>query len=225
MAATPEDICNLALGRVRAGRIASLSENSAEAIECRSLYDGKRDALLKMHPWGFARVTAPLSLKDESHPEWLNVYSYPIDCLQIRYLTPEVTADHSGLYPPVRWSGQHTQVLIPFDTSYGSDGLQRVLTSLDEAWACYTRRVTEVPMMGPLFVEALAWFMAIDLAIRLGGDSGQTYMGNAQNQFAAAYAIATASTSNEHAQTPRHIPASIRARFPDGYDRHGRGRR
>ena len=48
------DICNMALAYIGQGRIASIEEESEEAIQCSMFYDHLRRKLLSEHRWGFA---------------------------------------------------------------------------------------------------------------------------------------------------------------------------
>ena len=50
------DICNEALSVMGSrSTIASLTENSAEAIQCNLRYETVRDQLLRLAPWAFAK--------------------------------------------------------------------------------------------------------------------------------------------------------------------------
>ena len=55
------DICNLALQRLGAKPISSLSDDSTAARECNRVYDHARDSELRSHPWNFARKRASLA--------------------------------------------------------------------------------------------------------------------------------------------------------------------
>ena len=211
MATTEVDICNVALGRVRASKIADLDEESPSAVECRSLYANRRDALLAGYAWGFARATAVLALKDEEPAEWLYSYAYPNDCLRVHYILPpgarHAIVTSSGISTPrIDWDP------IPYEIAAGDDNVKRIWTDHTEASIAYTKRVTATTLFDPLFEEALIWFLAIDLAIPLGGDSGKSYRADAKDGFKEALDAAWARSGNETQQGATRLPRSIRAR-------------
>ena len=63
------DICNMALAYIGQGRIASIEEESEEAIQCSMFYDHLRRKLLSEHRWGFAEVHLCLPGKMPCHPK------------------------------------------------------------------------------------------------------------------------------------------------------------
>lgn len=211
MATTEVSICNIALGRVRASTISDLDEESPSAVQCRALYANRRDALLAGYAWRFARATRVLALKDEDPDEWQYSYGYPNDCLRVHYILPP-DARHafvtgSGISTPrIDWDP------IPYEVAAGDDGARRIWTDHAEASIAYTKRVTDVALFDPLFEEALHWFLAIDLAIPLGGDSGKKYRDDAKDGFKEALDAARAHAGNEAQTGPGRLPRSIRAR-------------
>ena len=101
---TPEDVCNIALAQIgHAERIGSLYEGSRASEVALTIYGQTRDDLLRKQDWGFAEVTASLTLLKTAPPggygpwqvwapatnpppPWLYEYAYPSDCLMIRSL-------------------------------------------------------------------------------------------------------------------------------------------
>lgn len=55
MSTSSVEICNMALVKVGAELISSLSDNNKRAILCNLLYDKRRKRLIEGHPWRFAR--------------------------------------------------------------------------------------------------------------------------------------------------------------------------
>ena len=210
MASTAVDICNLALGRVRAERIGALTELSVEAVECNRLYEDRRDTLLALYPWRFASTTRALSLKSDEPDEWLYMFDYPNDCLRFHYILPPESGKNI-----VTSTGIATPRIdfepIPFEVATGDDG-KRILTDFQDAYGKYTKKVTDVSLFDPLFTEALAWFMAIDLAIPLGGDSGKRYEDKAEKKFEKAIDQASSHTENEAEDGRQRLPRTILAR-------------
>ena len=69
------DICNMALAYIGQGRIASIEEESEEAIQCGIFYDHLRRKLL---------------------PGWKYIYAYPAKCLVIRKIYEKESAREIG---------------------------------------------------------------------------------------------------------------------------------
>lgn len=211
MASTPVDICNLALGRVRGGSIDELTENSPSALECNRLYADRRDTLLTLYSWRFAKTTKALSLKVDEPDEWLYMFDYPNDCLRVHYIIPPESGKNI-----VTGTGIATPKIdyepIPFEVAAGDDGSRRILTDYEDAYISYTKKVTDVSLFDPLFTEALAWFLAIDLAIPLGGDSGKKYRDDAKKAFQESIDQAVSHTENESEDGRQRLPRSIQAR-------------
>ena len=77
MTTTNVSICNDALGMIGAKSIISLDENTENARRCASLYDITRKALLRLHPWSFAKKRvqlAPIS----THPSFGYAHAFPL---------------------------------------------------------------------------------------------------------------------------------------------------
>lgn len=138
-------ICNMALARLGAKRITSLTDASNEANHCALQYEPVRDALLRSHSWAFALSRASLS-EDTAAPafEFDNAFLLPSDCLRV-----------VSLY--------YT------DATYRIEG-KRLLTNDDEAQIVYIRRVTDPTEFDPLFVKVLACALAIELVMPLSQD-------------------------------------------------------
>ena len=78
------DICNLALQRLGAKTISSLSDDSTAARECNRAYAHARDSELRAHPWSFARTRASLAA-DSTDPAfgYAKQYTLPSDYLRL----------------------------------------------------------------------------------------------------------------------------------------------
>lgn len=82
--ASEVDICNLALQRLGAATISSLTDDSKNARECNRVYDHARDSELRAHPWSFARKRASLAA-DSTDPSfgYAKRYAVPADFLRL----------------------------------------------------------------------------------------------------------------------------------------------
>ena len=152
-------ISNLALSHLGVGKsIASLSENSQEAIACNRFYETARDATLRDHAWPFATKLAELALIEEDpNDEWDYSYRYPTDCLNIRRIL-------SGYRKDTR------DTVIPYKIAQDDSGLL-IYTDSENAEVEYTMRATDAQFYPPDFELALSYRLAYYIAPRLtGGD-------------------------------------------------------
>lgn len=125
------EICNLALDRIRASPIASISENSMEATKCRRFYpramadmlDGPFD-----HDWSFANVRvalAELAVNDRPQ-EWMYAYALPTNMGSPIRVVPDF--EGLGLGYPIPVAGEpyaeawSTMSGYPWETPYIIEG-------------------------------------------------------------------------------------------------------
>lgn len=216
MATTEVEICNLALFRVRAKEIGDLNEQTVNAEKCRVLYPQARDSLLTAVPWGFAKTDRALSLQATTPTEWDYGYDMPNDCLKARYIVPpggSGTISQSGI------TLSNIEIdHIPFEILTGSNGSRTIATNYEDAVLAYTQAVTDVRLFDAVFEEALAWRLAMDLAIPLGGDSGKQYRAEAKNEYKLLLDEARASNANQAwPRKTQHRPREIQARSGSVY--------
>jgi hypothetical protein len=155
---TAAEICNIALARVgQRQTIAALSETSAPGRLCNTLYPNARDSLLMSVPWSFATKRQTLAeLVTDERDGWEYVYALPTDCLATRYLYP-------GLRNPTE--KQKEPFAIEFDAT---ESKRVLLTDCEDAILVYTASPGDVTAnFPPLFCDALAWALAVDLALSL----------------------------------------------------------
>lgn len=143
--ASETSISNRALQKLGAARITSLSENSSEARSCNAVYEILRDAELRAHPWNFASKRISIAA-DAVTPDFgkANSFQLPTDCLKV--LEDDVNSLNKD------WLIEGRKIL----TDEGGPLYLR-----------YTRRVTEVSEMDPLFMEALSCRMAVEMCEEL----------------------------------------------------------
>jgi hypothetical protein len=157
--ASEVDICNLALSHIGASAtISSLTEASEEAFHCNLLFADTRDTLLRSFPWGFA--TRHIALSDVGTPpgNWNYRYSYPNDCLFAREILQTNTV--AGSNDP-----------IPFEVALGDAYDSRViLTDQETATLIYTYQATNTLVFEPMFINALAWKLASEIAMPITRD-------------------------------------------------------
>jgi hypothetical protein len=152
MATSEVTICNLALGKLGAGSIISLDEESTEARVCRLHYTQTRDEVLRSHRWNFAIKSEELVQTVEVPPfGWAFQYALPTDCLRILEMNSYDLAQRPGTW---EIEGRY---LVTNDTS---------------ARVRYIRRITDCNLFDSLFVEALALRVASKIAMPLNGSMG-----------------------------------------------------
>jgi hypothetical protein len=82
--ASQVSIINVALSRLGANPITSLSETAAEATHASNLWDVARQSALRDHPWNFAVTEVELSaVVGSTSQNYTYVYQLPADCLRL----------------------------------------------------------------------------------------------------------------------------------------------
>lgn len=166
------DICNMAIFRIgNSIRIDDLEENSTAARICKQFYESSRDFVLRADcDWGFATAFAQLAeVAENPNPEYPYAYAVPNDCLQVRRIVNPVL-------PQGVWSaGTDCQMPeippIPFRVINGAS--QRLIsTNISPATLEYTLKVESPEMFDPMFVSALSWHLASEIAGPLAKDAG-----------------------------------------------------
>jgi len=187
------DICNMALSEIGTqSTIAALNEQSNEAIQCNLWYDTMRRRLLRAAQWGFARTQVTLTQVADAIPDntspypFLFSYTYPTDCLKLRYILatpittngappPDLLVSPSAWYTPSRANRFliANQVISTVQTKVILTNVGWVNTTPnDGAIGVYTQDVTDVGLMDEMFIGALASALAYKLVIPLSGNVG-----------------------------------------------------
>lgn len=166
---TEIDIVNLALARLGIDPIASLEEPTKAARTSKVTYPIARDAALADHEWKFARTSATLALLTETSPGYEYTYRYPANCVKAIKIDDGVNA--ADLAYDLATESYVPTSSIKFETGVDSTlNFKTILTDQPEAKLIYTARVTNPTVFDPLFIDAMAWRMASDLAVSLLGN-------------------------------------------------------
>lgn len=131
-------IANRALEKLGGGYIAALTDNSKEARAINRAYDFVRDAVLRAHPWNFAMKRASLAPL-ASTPAWGYDFEYQLPSDALKIIDADTTC---------RYEIEGRKILTDQDTS------------LDIR---YIARITDPNTFDPLFSEALAAALAMEL--------------------------------------------------------------
>lgn len=202
------DIANLALSHI--GDIASVSsfdEQSAQAVHCARFYPVARDALLEMHPWGFATRRIQLAQLGNPWPEWGYCYAQPANVLNILAVLPPDAADDYSASGAGRYSPQ------PFSCEADELGNQVIYTDQASAVLRYTSAVTDTTVFSPLFTVALSWHLAAMIAGPIiKGDAGAAEAKRCAGMVQAYLSKATESDANQRKGKPGPIVPWIQER-------------
>ena len=143
MAVSEVAICNLALQKLGASRISSLSDATENARECNAAYELLRDRELRANRWKFAIKRTTLA-PSSTTPDFTYTYAFqlPSDCLRVLFPA------RLGLDWKIENHEGHPAILT-------NDG-----NSLEVR---YIARVTDPTKFDALFVDALACKLAWQL--------------------------------------------------------------
>ena len=162
MATSDVSICNIALGKLGAQHITSLTENSKNGRMCNKYYEHVRDLVLRSHPWNCAicrQSLAPLS--EDPLEEWEYQYQLPADPRCLRVLS--INAAESVLNP----------------SEYTIEG-RKLLTNEDTVILKYIKRMVDPSEMDELLIEAIATKLAATMAYDLTHDAQLEALKNAE---------------------------------------------
>jgi hypothetical protein len=157
------EVCNLALGEVRADFITAIDDNTPEARACARFYPMCLEGLLQLHEWSFAGREAELAaLAVNDRPtEYDYAYALPSDLGVPRRMVVANILPTVGLYYPHGF---------PFWNSYVIEGTT-LYTNASSATLEYGRKWLEPGEMPMLFKKALSLDLASYLATYLRDDS------------------------------------------------------
>lgn len=148
-AASPVDICNMALDHLGKPSIVSLTENSVEASLLKRQYPIARRMTLARSPWTFARKIRALSALSDNPLEdtWTYRYDLPNDMLKLTRLLPERDAAMPNREP---------------SASYVESGT--IYTNEPSAKLLYIWDSEDTGSWSALFDDALALYLAVRMA-------------------------------------------------------------
>ena len=214
--------------------VAAMNEGSTESNAASILFQPTFEQLARAANWNCLRNQATLTLVKAAqgtreNPQgttlplppspWLYEYSYPSDCLKIRFLLPTYNSGQIGTpissvnnlaavnFPNV---GGQIQFVVNYDTDSKGNPAPGILTNLSAAQAVYTinqpNPIVWDSMFQQAFVESLGAFLVP--ALNLHASLMQLKIKLAESAIAQARAI----DGNEGVTTQDHIPDWIAAR-------------
>lgn len=161
------EVCNIALSRVGASLIQSLTDKSKSANACNVFLPLARDTTLRFHDWAFARKRVSLAELGEEYSNFDYSYQYPSDCLCARKITGVDGSTTSAVWDYATMRYVYTGK-VKYEIGLSSvSNTPIILTNQELAELVYTARATNFNIYDSMFVEALAWKLAADLAMPL----------------------------------------------------------
>lgn len=155
------DIVNRALTKLGDARISSLDDDVKPAAVASSIFDQVRDAEMSAHSWNFAKHREMIT-SEVVKPAfgWEYQYLIPSDCLRVLEAGP--------------WPQAIMGPYIGHDTrSYAIEG-QRILSNMGPVLnLIYLRRITDAGIFPPMFIEALACKLAVEMAESLNSSNSK----------------------------------------------------
>lgn len=160
------EIVNSALIKIGEETINALTENKRSARLANRLYATKRDALQRMYRWNFTIARATLA-PESTTPDF---------GFENKFMLPADNIAFLGIYDADELQSNYTSAVA----RYKIEG-NFILADGDTLEIFYRQRVTDTTKFDALFVEALAWFLAADLAYALS--TGPERARDASRQF------------------------------------------
>lgn len=140
-------IFNMALGFIGTRMLASLNERTPEAAQCNLYWDLARKSALRDFPWPFCQKRirlAPVDMPEAYAGEYGKAYAMPLNVIKVNRVN-----DHAAF-------------------EIGEDkGSLLIFCDEEEAVACCTCDVENAALMDGLFVTALAYRLAMLIAVPL----------------------------------------------------------
>ena len=168
MTMTAVDICNLALSRIGNSipvvTITGTTSTNQEAV-CKLLYPIVRDLVLRDAPWECAQKSAALAGSTTGPQGWALQYDYPSDCARVLKI--------------MGTSSPRVDEPQPFEI-INSGSARKIATNQASAVARYTMLVTDPSLFDHTFINALAYYLAAELAMPLSAspDAAKTALAN-----------------------------------------------
>lgn len=236
MALSETDIANMALVRLGATPISTLSSTDPGAYQARTLYGPARDTLLRSAPWNFARVFSSLAQLKPA-PLGLSLIPDPDGVGQVVYTAAyQLPLDFIRLYRVAPWQAHWRVVGQTLLTDAGGGAYAHGLVGLQPLGADgadnqpppvrgrapasvgieYIARISDPNRFDALFVEALVSRLAWHLSFGIAGlETLRTQLG-ADYQRALAEALAINGMENWPEQLYDTVLVDVRMGYTSG---------
>ena len=176
------DICNIALQKLGAGKITSLSQDTTNARACATAYEHCKKAALENHPWRFAVKRASLAA-DSPDPDWGKSAGYELPADYVRLVND---------YPEFNSA----------DRDYEIEGRKIFSNRSAPLEIRYVHNVEDASLFSPLFCEVLACDMADQMCEALTQSNSKKASISSDKEEA----IAKAKKANAFVRPPQRMP-------------------
>lgn len=152
------DIYNMALGFIGTRTVSSVNDRTPETIQCNLYWDRARRAALRDYPYPFAQTRVELTEKTlpTGYESWQYCYAFPSNALKVSRVDDGRARGRSEA----------------FEVGYGSEG-SLVFTNISNAVATCTIDVEDITFWDELFVMAIAYRLAMLIAVPLLKNNSQ----------------------------------------------------
>lgn len=209
-------VCNLALGRVRAGSINSIDETSPSAQACNLFYEPSLRRVLRSSDWICARTRVALAQKtNDRATEWLYAYQIPSGVARILSVPfiPDAavarwwleTPGEYGIMAP--WAHQNIKDVPTHARLLGPTTLY---TDVTPAYLEYVPSTLDPSRFSDQFENALVAELAASICYKITGDAALTKI--VKEEAIAIRAQSVADDGNMDEDTINFIPPAILAR-------------
>lgn len=184
-------ICNIALTALGETPIVSIDDPNKRAILCKARYDDVRRGVLRSHPWNFARKVGTIPAADPG---------------------PDGTAGYAWSYPLppdfMRLAGQD----MPDDplAKYDIVGDRLFVNDAPPLTIVYIWDIQDATKFDPLFVQALGYSLAVELAQPLTQSIGKQRL--AASMLEDKMGMARTTGSQDNSVKPWDVDIWMRAR-------------
>jgi len=183
--ASKVEIANRALTKLGAERILLLSDPSKEARTLNSMFDTVFDAELRRYRWKFAlkRDSLPALVAE---PAWGYLYAYqlPADFLALVQVNDIYVR---GLKQKAPWSVESGTILTDYEAPLKIR---------------YIRRISDITLADPLFVEVLACKLAMEACETLTQSTQKRQLAGEEYRFAVSEAVRMDAIENPPDELP-----------------------
>lgn len=181
MSYSQAQICTIALGNIGINKIIEDldADESSDGHACQTHYAAALETTLKAWRWPFAqRSVALATISSYDGDQWYYAYRAPSDYLLAHAVNPL----------------QEDPVGQPYQIGGDDSGLI-IYTDAPDAILAYTALISQPGLYSADFVDAIAWQLAIRIAMPLAAAEG--YRQAARQGYIAAIAAANTNTGNE----------------------------
>lgn len=216
---SPIEVCNLALSRIGIDQlIEDFNDPNTRARACNFHFPLAFEHCLNDAHWNFAQKVVQLALvADVTVPGYEYVYRYPVDCLNAHILTDEGgnrSISRANLFRDV-WdydAAGLAQRKWPYQVMADpiTAGARIIVTDLPLAYLWYTAQVTDVNQTSPLFRDALAWKVAMEISLVLRADTRLHQ--NAVSMYGWTVSKALVAAGNEGVPDAAAVPQTVAVR-------------